>query len=126
VCGFATGIWNGYCDASLQLAAPAEGRVPSSHFQVREVSAVLNYSVPPSAGEPLDTTPFIRTQATIAIDDEDLAAPRMRAIWLGSSSATPPCLMTGNTATMLESLETAVCVRYLWLNRAVATQSNHL
>jgi endogenous inhibitor of DNA gyrase (YacG/DUF329 family) len=27
---------------------------------------------------------------------------------------------------MLESRETAVCVRYLWLNRAVATQSNHL
>jgi hypothetical protein len=75
--GFATDMWNGYCGARRQLASPRPGPAAPSYFEVRNVAAVLNYSVPPSAGGPPDTTPFIRTQATIAIDDEDLAAPRM-------------------------------------------------
>jgi hypothetical protein len=75
--GFVTEMWNGYCMAREQLASPASGPAPPTYFEVRDVSAVLNYSVPSSAGGPPDTTPFIRTQVTIAIDDEDLAAPRM-------------------------------------------------
>lgn len=75
---FAQDMWASYFGVRQQFANAPALSTPGPHFEICDVSAVLNYSVTPSAAADSDATSFIQTQVMIHIDDDDVPAPRLR------------------------------------------------